>query len=222
MRRTISADTAATLTTIMEGVVERGTAKAAQIPGYTVAGKTGTAQKLVDGRYSKSDYNASFVGFVPSRNPAVAIIVVIDSPHAGTATAAASVAAPIFKRIAEADDAVPRRFRRRSTRRRRCSSRATAERPSPQPLRRQSRSQTVAGRRAARLPDTVPDLVGMSARDAMRTLVQLGCVAATSRRRHRRVADARGRRAASRAGVECRLDARTSRRSRDRSSTAQP
>ena len=53
----------------------------AQIPGYTIAGKTGTAHKLVNGRYSTTDYNASFVGFLPSRNPAVAIIVVIDSPH---------------------------------------------------------------------------------------------------------------------------------------------
>ena len=52
VRRTISADTAATLTAIMEQVVERGTAKAAQIPGYTIAGKTGTADKLVNGRYS--------------------------------------------------------------------------------------------------------------------------------------------------------------------------
>ena len=71
VRRTISADTAATLTTIMEGVVgdKHGTATRAQIPGYTIAGKTGTAAKLIGGRYSTSDYNASFVGFVPSRDP---------------------------------------------------------------------------------------------------------------------------------------------------------
>ena len=75
---------------------------AAQIPGYTIAGKTGTAAKLVNGHYSTSDYNASFVGFLPSRDPALAIIVVIDSPHGARATPAASVSAPIFKRIAEA------------------------------------------------------------------------------------------------------------------------
>src|SRR6185369_15207021 len=79
VRRTISADTAATLTTIMEGVVadEHGTARAAKIDGYTIAGKTGTAAKLVKGlvkaHYSTSDYNASFVGFLPSRNPVVTI-----------------------------------------------------------------------------------------------------------------------------------------------------
>ena len=54
LRRTVTADTAATLTTIMEGVVERGTAKTARIEGYTIAGKTGTSAKLVDGQYSKS------------------------------------------------------------------------------------------------------------------------------------------------------------------------
>src|SRR4051794_3699068 len=69
LHRTISENTAAELTTIMEQVVERGTATAAKIDGFTVAGKTGTAQKLVDHRYSHSDYNASFVGFLPSRKP---------------------------------------------------------------------------------------------------------------------------------------------------------
>ena len=56
VRRVISADTAAELTTIMEAVVERGTALRAQVPGHTVAGKTGTAKKVVDGRYSNSEY----------------------------------------------------------------------------------------------------------------------------------------------------------------------
>ena len=74
---------------------------AVQMEGYTIAGKTGTAAKLVANRYSKSDYNASFVGFVPSRKPAVTIIVVIDSPHA-KGYYGGTVAGPIFKRIAEA------------------------------------------------------------------------------------------------------------------------
>src|SRR5262249_21072799 len=82
LRRTISERTAGELTTIMEQVVERGTAKAAQMDGFTIAGKTGTSHKLVDGHYSQSDYNASFVGFVPSRKPALTILVVIDAPHA--------------------------------------------------------------------------------------------------------------------------------------------
>ncbi|HEY0876036.1 MAG TPA: penicillin-binding protein [Vicinamibacterales bacterium] len=103
VRRTVSPETAATLTQIMEGVVDRGTATAAKIEGYTIAGKTGTAAKtLPSGGYSKSDYNVSFVGFVPSRKPALAVIVVIDSPHGKVNAYGGTVAAPIFKRIAEA------------------------------------------------------------------------------------------------------------------------
>ena len=71
------------------------------LPGYTVAGKTGTASMLVGGRYSDTDYHASFVGFLPSRQPALAIIVLIDAPHAGRHYGG-DVAAPIFKKIAEA------------------------------------------------------------------------------------------------------------------------
>ena len=82
-------------------VVERGTGKAAQIPGYTVAGKTGTAQKLVNGSYlGHSDYNVSFVGFVPSRKPVFTIVVVVDSPHR-VSPYGGVVAAPIFQRIAQ-------------------------------------------------------------------------------------------------------------------------
>ena len=101
VRRTISADTAVTLTSIMEGVVDEGTGTLARIGGFTVAGKTGTASKLIDGRYSVSENNASFAGFLPSRNPAVTIVVVIDTPRIG-GTTGGLVAAPIFKRIAEA------------------------------------------------------------------------------------------------------------------------
>jgi membrane peptidoglycan carboxypeptidase len=168
-RRAISADTAATLTTIMEGVVERGTAKAAQIPGYTVAGKTGTAHKLVDGHYSKSDYNASFVGFIPSRNPAVAIIVVTDSPRAGTYYGG-SVSAPIFKRIAEATMrhlAIPPSLDRAPAVL--VAAEGTAAARAVPPAR--ATPSVAIGEPPT---DTVPDVVGMSAREAIRTLVQLG------------------------------------------------
>jgi cell division protein FtsI (penicillin-binding protein 3) len=101
LRRTISERTASQMTAIMEAVVEEGTGKSARISGYTVAGKTGTAHKVINGGYSPSEYNASFVGFVPSRKPELAIIVVIDSPH-GKGYMGGAVAAPIFKRVAEA------------------------------------------------------------------------------------------------------------------------
>jgi len=98
LRQAISAETAATLTTIMEGVVERGTAKAARLDRYQAAGKTGTAKKVIDGHYSAGDYNSSFVGFAPSRHPALTVLVKIDTPSAGQIYGGA-VAAPVFKRI---------------------------------------------------------------------------------------------------------------------------
>jgi cell division protein FtsI (penicillin-binding protein 3) len=100
--RSIRPDTAATLTGIMEQVVERGTAKTfANIDGYTIAGKTGTSHKLVNGHYSNTDYFASFVGFLPSRNPVATIVVVLDSPHA-EGHFGGPIAGPVFQRIAEA------------------------------------------------------------------------------------------------------------------------
>jgi cell division protein FtsI/penicillin-binding protein 2 len=102
LHRVISEETAATMTSIMEAVVEQGTGKASRIPGYTVAGKTGTARKVAEGRRGYTDeYNASFVGFIPSRDPVFTILVVVDSPK-GKGYYGGAVAAPIFRRIAEA------------------------------------------------------------------------------------------------------------------------
>ena len=79
---------------MLEGVVLRGTAKAARMDGYPAAGKTGTAEKIIDGRYHKSKNIASFAGFVPTNKPEIVCIVSIDEPvgarHGG------DVAAPIF------------------------------------------------------------------------------------------------------------------------------
>ena len=99
-RRVMSASAARTLLSIMEGVTEDGTAKAAAIPGYPVAGKTGTAQKVTNGHYDPSKYLGSFVGIVPANAPRLVIAVMIDEPqgiHYGGV-----VAAPAFKAIAEA------------------------------------------------------------------------------------------------------------------------
>ncbi|HYG81965.1 MAG TPA: penicillin-binding protein, partial [Pyrinomonadaceae bacterium] len=100
-RRVVSARTAQTLRGMLEQVTLAGTAKLAQLDGYTAAGKTGTAQKIdpKTRAYSKTKHIASFVGFAPAENPAVVIIVVIDEPagayHGG------DVAAPVFREIAE-------------------------------------------------------------------------------------------------------------------------
>jgi len=101
-RRVIRADTAATLKQLMEGVVlTGGTGTFARLDGWTTAGKTGSAQKIDPntGRYSPTNFIASFTGFAPVNNPAVTILVSLDSPvglHEG-----GQVSAPVFKRIAE-------------------------------------------------------------------------------------------------------------------------
>jgi cell division protein FtsI (penicillin-binding protein 3) len=100
-RRVISAETAIALRGMLEGVTLNGTAKKAQLDGYSAAGKTGTAQKIdpKTRTYSSTKFVGSFVGFAPVSNPQVVIIVVIDEPagayHGG------DVAAPIFREVAE-------------------------------------------------------------------------------------------------------------------------
>ena len=97
-RRVVSRRTAREMTEILTGVVTRGTGLEARIPGYAVAGKTGTAQKpLPSGGYGNS-YTASFAGFVPADDPALVIIVVLDNP---TPIWGGATAAPAFKTIAE-------------------------------------------------------------------------------------------------------------------------
>ncbi len=100
IRRVMSAETAKQLTEAFEGVVERGTAKDVQIPGVRIAGKTGTARKVVDGSYASGSYTASFVGFFPADDPQVVGVVMMDNPRTrgyyGGVTSG-----PIFRAIAE-------------------------------------------------------------------------------------------------------------------------
>ena len=97
-RRVLSAETARQMRRLLARVVEMGTGKAAAIPGYTAAGKTGTAQKAIPGAgYSKEKYVASFIGFVPADAPRVVIAVVVDEPRGKTY--GGDVAAPVFSQI---------------------------------------------------------------------------------------------------------------------------
>jgi cell division protein FtsI (penicillin-binding protein 3) len=167
VRRVISPETASTLTSVMEEVVQRGTAKAAQIEGYRIAGKTGTAAKIVDGHYSKSKYYSSFVGFFPAERPRFTILVMIDSASAGTYYGGA-VAAPIFKRIADAairqygiqrslDPPPPVLIERRD------NARLNVSAPVAVPMLTPTTDD----------PDLVPDLSGLTAREALRRLDRL-------------------------------------------------
>jgi membrane peptidoglycan carboxypeptidase len=171
VRRAITPETAAEVTDVMEAVVTDGTAKLAKIAGFTVAGKTGTAEKVIDGRYSKTANFASFVGFVPSRNPKLAIVVMLDTPRA-TGRTGGVTASPVFQRIAAAS----------------LRHLGVAPTVNPQPpvlVARRNESQMAPA--VAPLPargivtlaangdgTVVPDLRGMGARDALRALGRLG------------------------------------------------
>ena len=97
-RRVISAETAQTLTGMLEGVVIRGTGTRAGVYGYRIAGKTGTAQKVVDRAYSDTDFVASFAGFGPVSSPRLAGLIVLDEPK-GEVHSGGGVAAPVFGQV---------------------------------------------------------------------------------------------------------------------------
>jgi len=97
----ISEKNSARLREMLEGVLEAGgTASAVQVPGYVLAGKTGTAQKVVDGTYSETEYVGSFIGFAPAEDPRLLVSVVVDNPPYGS-HAGGTVAAPAFGEIAK-------------------------------------------------------------------------------------------------------------------------
>lgn len=192
-RRALKPETTQALRNMLEGVTLRGTARKAQLDGYTAAGKTGTAQK-VDPRthaYSATKYIGSFVGFAPVKNPAVVIIVVIDEPQG--AYHGGDVAAPVFREIAEQilpDLSVTPDIEIKSA----PQSIAQAVKPSPQQTKvdqqqteaREATLPQVASRNfsgqtkevvfavATRRAALMPDLRGQSVRDALRTCQQLG------------------------------------------------
>jgi cell division protein FtsI (penicillin-binding protein 3) len=193
-RPALKPETTAALRTMMEGVTLHGTARKAQVEGYTAAGKTGTAQKIdpKTHTYSATKFIGSFVGFAPVSNPAVVIVVVIDEPmgayHGG------DVAAPVFREIAEqvlpelsvTPDAEVKQQPQPI---------AQTSKPSPQQIEEQKAE---AAQREATLPKVVaarsfsgqtrevvftvatqhravmPDLRGQSVRDAARMCARLG------------------------------------------------
>lgn len=103
IRQVISKATAEQMTKILEQVVNDGTGKLAKIPGVSVAGKTGTAQKVEPetGRYSSTDFIASFVAFAPTDDPKIAVLVIVDSPKEGDSHQGGTLAGPKAKAIIE-------------------------------------------------------------------------------------------------------------------------
>ncbi|MFZ5352685.1 MAG: stage V sporulation protein D [Bacillota bacterium] len=99
VRQVISKETSDTMRNILEQVVANGTGKKAYVPGYKVAGKTGTAQKVIEGRYAEGKYISSFVGFAPADDPRIIILVIIDEPG-GAIYYGGQIAAPVVQSIA--------------------------------------------------------------------------------------------------------------------------
>lgn len=99
IRRVVSEATSEKVKELMIQVVEKGTGINAKIKGMKIAGKTGTAQQLVNGSYQTKNYTASFAGFFPADNPKLALVVILDKPTGNYY--GGSVAAPIFRNIAQ-------------------------------------------------------------------------------------------------------------------------
>ena len=98
-QRVISHDTAMAMNHMLELATKPGgTAPLAQISGYRVAGKTGTAHKIINGQYAKKNYTSTFVGYAPASNPRLIIAVMIDDPSAGKYFGG-DVAAPVFNKV---------------------------------------------------------------------------------------------------------------------------
>jgi cell division protein FtsI/penicillin-binding protein 2 len=172
--RAVSARTARLVGRMLENVVENGTGRRARVPGYRVAGKSGTAQKaLPEGGYSAHDYVASFVAYAPVRAPRVVCLVVLDSPR-GAEHQGGQVAAPVVGRILadalphlrvpqdpeafDTDEADAPQVAAHD------ASADTAEDLEPEPQR-----QRVFG------PDLAPDVLGLGLRDAVAMLTGHGC-----------------------------------------------
>jgi membrane peptidoglycan carboxypeptidase len=194
-RRVISAETAIALRGMLEGVTLNGTAKKAQLDGYSAAGKTGTAQKIdpKTKTYSSTKFVGSFVGFAPVSNPQVVIIVVMDEPagayHGG------DVAAPVFRAVAEqvlptlgiepdietksAPDLVAQQInenpeRAEKIRQEQAQSEEQRKATMPTVDSNGGRNGEVVYAASTRKAILMPDLRGRSVRDVARTCAQLG------------------------------------------------
>lgn len=99
-KKVISHKTSKTMLDIMESVVSEGSGKKAYIPGYRVGGKTGTAEKVINGKYANGKYISSFIGIAPVDDPRISVLVIIDEPDENNYYGG-QIAAPIAKQVIE-------------------------------------------------------------------------------------------------------------------------
>lgn len=100
VRKVISEDTSYKVRHALESVVARGTGHNAYIAGYRVGGKTGTAQKVKDGKYMSGNYITSFIGFLPADDPQIVVYIAVDNAK-GITQYGGTIAAPIAKKVLE-------------------------------------------------------------------------------------------------------------------------
>ena len=101
VRRVIAADVAKQVSQMLVDVVDvKGTARRAALEGYRVAGKTGTSQKIIDGKYSNAHHVASFVGYLPADNPQLVISVIVDDAQNRGVAYGGLISAPVFHNVA--------------------------------------------------------------------------------------------------------------------------
>ena len=98
VRQVISESTADKMMTIAQSVVSEGGGKTAYIPGYRIAGKTGTAQKVIDGVYAQGKYICSFIGIAPADDPQIVVLAIVDEPTQGSLFGS-TTAGPIIKEV---------------------------------------------------------------------------------------------------------------------------
>jgi cell division protein FtsI (penicillin-binding protein 3) len=163
-RRVVSAEVARELRSMLESVIQGGTGRRAAIGSYRLAGKSGTAQKAVAGGYSETEFMASFGGFGPVDRPRLAALVVLDTP-AGDLHQGGQVAAPVFGRIM---DAALRHLRIPGTEDRARWVQTAEPGPGPEWSRPPSPAPLTVGK--------VPDVRGMSLREAVARLSAYGCL----------------------------------------------
>ena len=98
VRQVISEETSEKMMEIVQSVVSEGSGKAAYLPGYRVGGKTGTAQKVIDGKYAQGKYICSFIGIAPTDDPQIVVLAIVDEPT-GVSAFGSTTAGPIVKEI---------------------------------------------------------------------------------------------------------------------------
>ena len=175
--RVLSPETAHAISKILVGVVEHGTGAKAAIPGFAVAGKTGTAQKAGVGGYQAGRHVPNFAGFAPADNPRCVAVVVLEEPQGKYY--AAEVAAPLFARVVSQTLGILRV----APREQRVPETMLAQ--APPPIRYQAGIVPAAARRGGPAPapdladaaDRTPSALGLSAREAVAIFARAGLLA---------------------------------------------